>query len=99
MKMYAISQIPVMDGNEVVGIVTERGILEAFESRGYDISELRAGELMGPPPPIVRRDTHIRAIVELLKQYPAVLVQDEGKIVGIITKSDVVYFGVGYRRK
>ncbi len=91
MKHYAISQIPVADGNDVVGIITEENILYAFERYGSNTVELHAGEIMDLPPPIVREETHIKAIVELLKQYPAVLVMKGKEIKGIITKSDIIY--------
>ena len=36
MKYYAISQIPVVDGNDIVGIITEGNILDAFEKYGSE---------------------------------------------------------------
>ncbi len=91
MRKYGISQIPVLFKNEIVGMVTERDVLDAYEQFGHSAGDVFVGTIMSPPPPIIRRDTRIRGVVELLKQYPAVIVADKGKIDGIVTKSDIVY--------
>jgi len=97
MKSYAISQIPVIDENgKLVGIITEKNILDAFEEHGTKITYLHVRRIMDDPPPIVRKNTHIRGIIELLKQYPALIVMDRDKIEGIITKSDIVYIGMNF---
>ena len=92
MKSYAISQLPVLDEEKVVGMITERDIIEAYEKYGNKTKFLRVGEVMSSPPPMVRENTNMSAIVAILKQYPAVLVMDDEKIKGIITKSDIVYW-------
>ncbi len=92
MKSYAISQLPVLDEEKVVGMITERDIIEAYEKYGNKTKFLRVGEVMSSPPPMVRENKNMSAIVAILKQYPAVLVMDDEKIKGIITKSDIVYW-------
>ena len=92
MKREGISQLPVIDGDKVVGMITEEDINAAFLEHGKDASILRVAEIMGPPPPIVGKKTKIKAVAELLKQYSAVVIVDGEEMVGIATRADIVYW-------
>ncbi len=93
MKEHGISQIPVVDKGKVVGMITENDILEGYERHGTGIVDLLVEDVMGPPPIAVRKDTRMDAIVELLRQEQALLVVENGELVGIITRADIVYKG------
>ncbi len=93
MKEHGISQIPVVDGDKVVGMITENDILEGYEKHGAGVIDLLVEDVMGPPPIAVRKDTRMDAIVELLKQEQALLVVEDDKLEGIITRADIVYKG------
>ena len=41
-------------------------------------------------PPVVSRESPINVISSLLKHYPVVLVSESGRLVGLITKSDLL---------
>ncbi len=95
MKLYAISQIPVVDDSgTLIGMITESDIIEAYDRYGKHISEAIVSEIMSSPPPVIREDTLIDGVIELLKQYPALIVIKEKEIKGIITKSDIIYMGL-----
>ncbi len=95
MKLYAISQIPVVDDSgTLIGMITESDIIEAYDRYGKHISEAIVSEIMSSPPPLIREDTLIDGAIELLKQYPALIVIKEKEIKGIITKSDIIYMGL-----
>ena len=89
MREKGISQIPVLRGGKLVGMITESDILDAYEKHGQHTKELFVGEVMGPVPPVVREDTGISGISGLLKQYYAILVMDGDEIRGIITRADL----------
>ncbi|NPA75612.1 MAG: CBS domain-containing protein [Euryarchaeota archaeon] len=91
MKYYAISQIPVTRNGKITGILTESDIVSGYAKYGKDIQNFEIARLMSNPPPVVRRDTSIYCILPLLRDYPALLVEEQDKIVGIITKADIVY--------
>ncbi|EDY35072.1 CBS domain pair protein [Aciduliprofundum boonei T469] len=93
MKEHGISQIPVVDKGKVVGMITEDDILEGYEKHGAGIVDLLVEDVMSSPPIAVRGDTRMDAIVELLRQEQALLVVENDKLVGIITKADIVYKG------
>lgn len=86
MKKYDISQLPVIEGNNCVGLVSETLILEAlFSKKGKIIKDV-----MDDPPPIISKNTPITVISSLLKYFPLVLVSDNGNLKGVITKSDLL---------
>ncbi len=87
MVKYGISQLPVVDGNRVVGIVTEEGIVRNLSP---NIADEPVEKIMEPPLPTVSEDTDISAIRPLLELHPGVLVTKKGELVGIITRSDLL---------
>ena len=67
-------------------MVSESTILDALlKSKGAKVKEI-----MQESPPIVSKTTSIQVVSNLLKHYPMVLVSEEGRLVGLITKSDLL---------
>lgn len=92
MVNHGYSQLPVFDEEKVVGSISEKTILEQMAS-GKDLSEisqLAIEEIMDESFPQIGRNTPLRIVSGLLQVYPAVLVSDKGKVVGIITKADLL---------
>jgi len=86
MKKFQISQLPVLDDHKLVGLVSESTILDALlHSKGKEVKDV-----MQESPPIVSKTTSIQVVSNLLKYYPIILVSEEGKLVGVITKSDLL---------
>ena len=86
MRSHGISQMPVMRGKKVVGLVGESEILYAL----LDESKNKISEIMKETPPIVSPETGTEVVSNLLKYYPIVLVAKNGKISGVVTKSDLL---------
>jgi predicted transcriptional regulator len=87
MKQYGISQLPVIEGNNAVGLISESTILDAILSEKRDVT---VEDVMVEAPPIVDRKSNSNLVSELLKFYPLVLVSEKGKLIGLITKSDIL---------
>ncbi|MEX0821493.1 MAG: pyridoxal-phosphate dependent enzyme [Rhodothermales bacterium] len=91
MAERGISQMPVIDGEDVVGSLTESVILNRLiedpEARSQSVREV-----MGKPFPIVPRALHLEHLSAYLEQGAgAVLVEPEsGETYEIITKSDLI---------
>lgn len=85
MKEKGYSQVPVMDGGRSVGLVTETAILAT--RKPYD--RLLVEDVMLEPV-LVPKETSYSSIVPLLAQFQAVLVTNKGKMVGIITNTDMI---------
>lgn len=86
------SQLPVFDGERVVGSITEKTLLNQIIASGdpSKISSLTVEEVMEEPFPQVGEDAPLSLISSILQVYPAVLVSRRGEIVGIITKADIL---------
>ncbi|MBW2964613.1 CBS domain-containing protein [Candidatus Woesearchaeota archaeon] len=88
MHKRGISQIPVLDGKRVLGLVTEEAIV--LRIGDADVQQLKAKDVMIDPPPIVNEETRISALNSLIMYYPIILVARKGEFVGVVTKSDIL---------
>lgn len=87
MMRHAVSQLPVMSGNRVVGTVTEETIIRNLRS---NLAEEKAKNVMDSPLPIVQEETSIDTIRPILEKNQGVLVAKSREVVGIITRSDLL---------
>ncbi|MEM1552329.1 MAG: CBS domain-containing protein [Candidatus Bathyarchaeia archaeon] len=87
MVRHAISQMPVIDGRKVVGTITEESIIRKL---GSNIANEKVRNVMDPPLPIVSEETSISVIRPLLERRQGVLVARGKKVIGIITRSDLL---------
>ena len=86
MKKFQISQLPVIDDHKLVGLVSESIILEAM----LNSKESKVRDILQEAPPIVSRNTSVQVISNLLRYFSIVIVSEEGKLIGLITKSDLL---------
>ncbi len=95
MALHDVSQLPVMDGDECVGSVVE----STLSQRGLEtpaLLEAAVREVMDTPFPSLAVDDTIELAVKLLsKSTPAVLVREDGRTNGIVTRSDMLRFMMG----
>lgn len=90
MKKYDIEQIPVMNGNEPAGSISEGGLFQKIFNNP-DIKNARVTELVEPAFPLVAFDTPVEKLKNLInKENGAVLAKDEAGIFHIVTKYDVI---------
>jgi len=92
LKKHGFSQLPVIDSHKVVGMVSEATILSAL----LDGKKGRVEEVMSPAPPTVDAGSPLSSFSSLLQHFQMVLVSRQGRIGGIITKSDLL--GALYHR-
>jgi len=92
MKDHGYSQIPVFNGKQSVGSISEKTILrQILDGKDLaEISRLPIEEIMEEAFPQVSEDAPLSLISSLLQVYSAVLVSKKGKVVGIITKADLL---------
>jgi predicted transcriptional regulator len=89
MKKYEISQMPVLYNKNVIGLISESALVELLvNSEGKDIKQVK--DVMSDPPPVVSAETSHSAISSFLKYFGLVIVNDKGKYVGVITRSDFI---------
>jgi len=85
---HKISQVPVVENNAVIGLVTESSLVDHAGDEG--LSKKKVEEIMTESPPIITPKTKLSAVFPLLRFYPIVIVQERGKIEGVITKADII---------
>ncbi len=90
MEKDSVSQLPVMKGDAIVGTVSETTVVRHLSS-GENVFNSRVNEIMDESLAVVPPSTGVDEAYELMSRgYPAVLVVDKGKIVGIVTKIDLI---------
>lgn len=93
MKEKAISQLPVLKNNKIIGSIKESTLINRFsKSRNIErFFSYSVYNIMDEAFSTVKPDTDIDSIIDLLlKGKSAILVLDHNKIIGIITKIDVL---------
>jgi predicted transcriptional regulator len=91
MHELSISQIPVFDGYDLVGVVSEDGIVKHLADIGEaELKHAKLSDTMDPVPPIVDYDTPANVIVPLIRYSKCIMVSKKSKIIGIITASDTL---------
>ena len=91
MHKFSISQIPVFEGKDPVGVVSEDGIMKHLADVGEsELKQAKIKETMDSIPPIVDYDTPANVLVPLIRFSKCILVTKDSKIVGIITASDTL---------
>ena len=92
MALHDVSQLPIMDGNNCVGSVSDWS-LSAKSLDNSKLLDATVTELMDPPFPMVDAHQPVDAIAKLLsKSNPAVLVRSNGHVLGIVTRSDMLSY-------
>ncbi len=89
MKSYGISQLPVMETGRVIGLVSETMVIEKI-AEGKNPATLQVKDVMEEAPPVVAKTTPMAAVTELLRHSPIVVVAENGKPKGVITKADIL---------
>jgi len=91
MNEMAISQIPIFDGSEPVGVVSEEGLVKKLATTNSNQwKKMQLKDVMTSVPPIVNYDTPANTLGPLLQFTKCILVSKNSKIVGIITATDTL---------
>ncbi|MEO7083086.1 MAG: pyridoxal-phosphate dependent enzyme, partial [Gemmatimonadaceae bacterium] len=92
MSLHDVSQLPVMDGMNCVGSVSDWS-LSAKSLDNTKLLDTTVGEVMDGPFPMVEITQPVDAVSKLLsKSNPAVLVRSNGALRGIVTRSDMLNY-------
>ncbi len=89
MSSHGLSQLPVIEDGKSVGSVREsRMMSQLLDNR--DLLEAPVSSLMDASFPVIGEIVDVVRAKQYLKDSPALLVEEYGRIVGIITRHDVL---------
>jgi cystathionine beta-synthase len=97
LQEYGVSQMPVVRAEppivaaEVAGSVSERTLLDALFAGDAKLSD-QVEKHMSPPLPTIGSTSPASEAVALMSQGDAVLVHEDGKPVGVLTRQDLLAF-------
>ena len=92
MREFQISQIPVVDGGELVGSVNEVAVMQLIYDRS-DIVHAEVREVMGQPFPVLGDDAEVEQAYKALSLgHAAIVVATGGTPVGVLTKMDIITY-------
>ena len=92
MSLHDVSQLPVMDGTNCIGSVSDWS-LSAKSLDDTKLLDATVSQVMDAPFPIVDVGQPVDAVAKLLsKSNPAVLVRSNGSVQGIVTRSDMLNY-------
>jgi len=90
MKKYDIEHIPVMNGNGVIGAISESGLFQKVFNNP-EIKNSSVESVLEPAYPMVDFETPVERLSTLInKENGAVLSKDDGGNLHIVTKYDVI---------
>jgi cystathionine beta-synthase len=97
MSTFNVSQLPVLDGADGVGSVSEQALMaRALEDAA--VLDRAVRDLMDPPFPVVDVDWPLDRLTALLsRETPAVLVRRDRELTGIVTRYDLLHQLAGIR--
>jgi CBS domain-containing protein len=87
-----IGSLVIMDGEQYMGIVTERDYSRKVILRGKNSSETKVADIMSSDLPIISLSDKIEHCMELMttKNIRYLPVMENNKLIGIVSMSDVV---------
>jgi CBS domain-containing protein len=86
-----VGSLPVVEGNELVGIVTDRDLVVQVVARGKDPNAVRVLDVYSKEPVVASPDEPLdqalqRMAAEQVRRLPVV---SDGRLVGILAQADV----------
>jgi cystathionine beta-synthase len=97
LQEYGVSQMPVVRAEppivaaEVAGSVSERTLLDALFTGAAHLTD-QVEDHMSPPLPTIGSSESAQDAVAMLEEADAVLVHEDGKPVGVLTRQDLLAF-------
>ncbi len=92
MTKYWMGSVVIVDGDKIVGIITERDVMSKIVVNGQDASNIKVGDFMTKNVIKIEESKSIGDAVKLMKAHDIkkLPVTKNGKLTGIITTTDII---------
>ena len=91
MSTYNVSQLPILDGDDEIGAVSEQSLMAKALENGK-VLDRPVSDVMDAPFPVIDGDMPAERLAAMLsRETPAALVRRDGRIVGIVTRYDLLH--------
>jgi CBS domain-containing protein len=93
MKQEDVGSVPVVDGNRLVGLLTDRDIVVRGIADGSDPNAVQVGAIASRDVVTVRPDDDLDEALRLMAQHQVrrLPVVDDGQLVGVVATADVAH--------
>ncbi|MCO6430534.1 MAG: cystathionine beta-synthase [Deltaproteobacteria bacterium] len=92
MKLYDISQLPVVEGAKIVGIIDESDLLLSISKDQEGFKKSLVGDVMTNRLETVTPDVKVDQLIPIFEKGHVVLVERKGEFLGLITRIDLLNY-------
>lgn len=92
MKEHSISQLPVMEGHHLAGLITESRLLDLMIKEGERGLEVSVGQVLSDSYALVDPDAPISLYQQSFGQNKVLVVWERGEVRGLVTKIDMIEY-------
>ena len=96
MTEWNVGAVGILDGERLVGIFSERDLMNRVVSRGLSPADTRVEQVMTPHPVVVDADSTVEHCTRVMNQAKCrhLPVVTEGKLVGMISMRDLLLYNL-----
>ena len=98
MKTRGISQVPVLDDGQLVGIINESALLQLMLDKGADGLDAPVNGAISDAYEVADPDAPVGLFNHIFNQGKVIVVWERGEVRGLVTKIDVIDF-LAHRRR
>jgi predicted transcriptional regulator len=91
MNTYELSEIPVIENGEVIGKMRDSRVMAQILDNKNVLDDM-VSQYMDDPMPVIDAQADLSSCIDLLKNSHTVSVREFGRIVGVISRHDVLEF-------
>jgi cystathionine beta-synthase len=92
MKLYDISQVPVIDDGKVAGIIDESDVLLALEDLDTKKFEEQVSKYMTANLEVLTPQNDLKDLIAILKKGYTAIIMDQKQFYGVVTKIDLLNY-------
>jgi cystathionine beta-synthase len=91
MKMFSLSQLPVLEGNRVIGLIDESDILNSVLNQPNNFSAL-VSSAMTHNPILLEAQEPLEKLLDIIKNNMVGIIVVENSFYGLVTRTDLISF-------